>query len=125
MFLFTDIILKSPGERINLQKFYFAFCNPSFLRRLVFRITETTNGLDKQWTSGYGRCMPTDEIKKILGIDENNIFINWPEQMGVKGKNIEEDIKSFLNSIMLGDYIKIDEERFNVCDEHKTLIKSL
>ena len=50
------------------------------------------------------------------------IFLNMPS---IKGKNIEEDIKSFLNSIMLGDYIKIDEERFNVCDEHKTLIKSL
>ena len=68
-------------------------------------------------------CMPTDEIKKILGIDENNIFINWPEQMGVKGENIEEDIKSFLDAVVLGNYIKIDEERFNICDDKHVLKK--
>ncbi len=121
--LFIDIILKYSGERINLQKFYFAFCNPSFLRRIIFRVKETTQGLDRHWTNGYGQCMQTEEIKKILGIDENNIFINWPEQMGVKGKNIEEDIKSFLDAIVLGQYIKIDEERFNICDDKHVLKK--
>ena len=121
--LFTDIILKSPGERINLQKFYFAFCNPSFLRRILFRITETTNGLNRQWTHHYGENMSTDEIKKILRIKENNIFINWPEQMGVKGENIEEDIRSFLDTIVLGNYIKIDEEKFNICDDKHLLKK--
>ena len=120
---FVDIILKSSGERINLQKFYFAFCNPSFLRRIIFRVIETTKGLDRQWANSYGRCIPTDEIKKILGIDKNNIFINWPEQMGVKGKNIEEDIKSFLDAVALGNYIKIDEERFNICDGKYVLKK--
>lgn len=121
--MFIDIILKSPGERINLQKFYFAFCNPSFLRRLIFRVTETTQGLRNGWISGYGRCMPTNEIKKILGIDKNNIFINWPAEMGVEGKNIEEDIKAFLDATVLGDYIKIDEERFNVFDDKHVLKK--
>ena len=121
--LYIDTILKSSGEKINLQKFYFAFCNPSFLRRIIFRVTETTQGLSSGWTGGYGRCMPTEEIKKILGINENNIFINWPEQMGVKGENIEHDIEAFLNTIILGDYIKIDEERFNICDDKHVLKK--
>ena len=121
--LYVDTILKSSGEKINLQKFYFAFCNPSFLRRLMLRVTETVPGLNRSWTVGYGICMRTDEIKKILGIDENNIFINWPEQMGVKGENIEEDIEAFLNTIILGDYIKIDEERFNICDDKHLLKK--
>lgn len=40
--LYIDTILKSSGEKINLQKFYFAFCNPSFLRRIIFRVIETT-----------------------------------------------------------------------------------
>ena len=121
--VFIDIILKSPGERINLQKLYFAFCNPSFLRRIIFRVKETMQGLDRQWRFSYGHCMPTDEIKKILSIDENNIFINWPDQMGVKGENIEEDIKSFLDAIVLGNYIEIDEERFNICDDKHVLKK--
>ena len=67
--------------------------------------------------------METEEIKKILKINENNIFINWPEQMGVKGINIEEDIESFLNILILGDYIKIDNERFNICDDKNILKK--
>jgi len=121
--LYTDIILKSSGEKINLQKFYFAFCNPSFFRRIIFRVIETTQGLDNLWAYAYGRCMETEEIKKILKINENNIFINWPEQMGVKGINIEEDIESFLNTLILGDYIKIDNERFNICDDKNILKK--
>ena len=43
--------------------------------------------------------------------------------MGVKGENIEEDIKSFLNTIILDDYIKIDEERFNIFDDKHVLKK--
>ena len=69
--------------------------------------------------------MPTDEIKKILGIDENNIFINWPDQMGVKGNNIEEDIESFLNAITLKDYIRLDENKYNICDERHILKKKM
>jgi len=123
--LYIDMILKSAGERINLQKFYFAFCNPSFLRRIILRVKETTPGLDRLWRNSYGYCMDKTEIKKILGIEENNIFINWPQQMGVKGENIEEDIENFLNRIILGDYIKIDEERFNICDDKKILKRHL
>ena len=65
--------------------------------------------------------MLTDEIKKILNIDENNFFFNWPDQMGVKGENIEEDINSFLDAVVLGNYIKINEQRFNVCDDKNVL----
>ena len=122
--LFIDLKLKNAGEKINLQKFYFPFCNPSFLRRLIFRVTETTEGLSSQWTVGYGECMPTDKIKKILKIDDNNIFINFPREMGVKGENIQNDIESFLNKVILDDYIKIDEEKFNICDD-KNLLKKL
>lgn len=121
--LYVDTKLKAAGEKINLQKFYFAFCNPSFLRRLIFRVIETTPGLDRNWIYGYGTCMKTEEIKKTLGINENNIFINWPDQMGVKGENIEEDIEAFLNAIILGDYIKVDEEKFNICDDKHILRK--
>ena len=41
--------------------------------------------------------------------------------MGVKGEDIEEDIKSFLGAVVLGNYIKIDEEKFNVCDDKNVL----
>lgn len=121
--LFTDVVLKSSGEKINLQKLYFAFCNPSFLRRLLFRVVETTPGLVREWTCGYGRCMPTDEVKKILNISDNNIFINWPEQMGVEGINLESDIRSFLDAIILKDYIKIDEDKYCVCDDKHVFTK--
>lgn len=122
--MYIDTILKAAGERINLQKVYFAFCNPSFLRRLMFRVTETTQGLDKEWIYGYGKCMQTEEIKNIFGINDNNIFINWPAQMGVKGENIEEDIESFLTTVALKDYIKIDDEKYNICDDKHILTKT-
>jgi hypothetical protein len=43
--------------------------------------------------------------------------------MGVKGENIEDDIKSFLDAVVLGNYIKIDEDRFNICDYNNVLKK--
>lgn len=123
--LYIDTILKSSGEKINLQKFYFAFCNPSFLRRIIFRVVETTQGLNSNWTYDYGICMSTEEIKKMLGVNENDIFINYPEQVGVMGENIEDDIEAFLNAIFLGDYIKIDEEKYNVCDDKHILKRKI
>jgi len=67
--------------------------------------------------------MPTDEVKKILNISDNNIFINWPEQMGVEGINLESDIRSFLDAIILKDYIKIDEDKYCVCDDKHVFTK--
>lgn len=121
--LYVDIVLKESGDNTNLQKFYFAFCNPSFLRRLLFRVTETTQGLDKSWAWCYGNTMSTKEIKTILNIDDNAIFINSPYQMGVNGENIKEDTKIFLDKINLSDYITIDEDKFNICDDKHVLKK--
>lgn len=121
--LYVDTKFKSSGEKINLQKFYFAFCNPSFLRRLIFRVIESTNGLDAYWVSTYGLCMRVDEIKEILDIDENNIFINWPDQMGVKGEDVEEDIRRFLDTISLGKYIEVNDERFDIVDNKEYILK--
>ena len=67
--LYIDVPLKLSGEKINLQKLYFAFCNPSFFRRIIFRVKETTPGLIRQWTYDYGVSMETEEIKKIEGIE--------------------------------------------------------
>lgn len=119
----TDVILKYSGEKINFQKLYFAFCNPSFFRRIEFRVVETINGLCKEWTEHYGAVMHADEIKQLLNIDKNNIFINWPNEMGVYGKDVKEDIKAYLDTIALGDYIQIDEEKYNVYDEAHVLKK--
>ncbi len=118
-----DLILKSSGEKINLQKFYFAFCHPSFMRRLLFRVMETIQGLDQSWTWHYGRCMLTNEIKSFLEIDKNTIYINEPSQMGIRGHNIEEDIQAFLNAVMLGEHIEIDLDRFNLYDNKHVLRK--
>ena len=123
--LYVNITLKSPGEKINLQKLYFAFCNPSFLRRLIFRVTETTLGLSREWFRGYGRVMKTEEIRKILGISETNILINGPMNMGVKGQKIEDDINSFIDVLSLGNYVKVNEKEFNIHDDKHMLTKGL
>lgn len=35
---FSDFILKSENERMNIQKLYFPLCHPSWIRRLNFRL---------------------------------------------------------------------------------------
>lgn len=122
--LHIDMTFKSPGEKINLQKFYFPFCHPSFLRRIIFRVMETTKELKGSWTMGYGRCMNNDEVKELLKLDENCIFINWPKEMGVEGKNVSDDIQSFLEKISLKNYIKVNDNEYKIYDQYNTLYQN-
>ncbi len=91
--------LKRSGERLNIQKLYFPLCNPSFLRRLVFRLREETPDITYPWTDGYGKTSDDYTIRKIISLKENDIVICQPDEMGVSGHDIIDDANAMFDYI--------------------------
>lgn len=88
--------LKDDGEKLNIKKAYFPLCHPSFLRRLVFRLRESTPVSDREWGYGYGRTASTRTIKKIIDTGPCGIIIAQPNEMGVYGHDIDSDLEAML-----------------------------
>ena len=114
--------LKKNNERLNIQKLYFPLCHPSFLRRLVFKLREETPDISREWVNSYGRTCDDFTIRKIIDLQENDIVICQPEEMGIEGHNIIDDANAMF------DYIN----RFNLKDvelshieREKTLRKTM
>lgn len=91
--------LKRNGERLNVQKMFFPLCNPSFLRRLVFRLREETPDITSEWTYGYGITSNDYTIRKVIDLKENDIVICQPDEMGVGGYDIIDDANSMFDYI--------------------------
>lgn len=91
--------LKRSGERLNVQKLFFPLCNPSFLRRLVFRLREVTPDIEYYWSDGYGRTCNDRIIRKVIDLKNNDIVICQPEEMKVYGRDIVEDANNMFDYI--------------------------
>lgn len=102
--------LKKAGERLNIQKLYFPLCNPSFFRRLVFRLREETPDLIDGWDIGYGKAADDYTIRKILNLKEDDIVICSPDEMGVLGYDIIDDANSMFDYInkITSDFVELE-----------------
>jgi len=116
--------LKKAGDGQNLQKYYFSFCHTAYLRRLIFRVTETIPELSNVWINSYGKILFIDRIKEVLDLNDNVILISNPDEIGIKGKDLKEDIKAFLDYVLLGKKIILDEKNYTIVDNQKVLRKS-
>jgi len=103
---FPRFVLKRENERANLQKLYFPMCHPSFQRRLVFKLQEKTPGLSSDWTRGYGSPCGISRIKELLELDERNIVISQPSDMGVSGNDIIQDAENMFHQIEKHNTVK-------------------
>ena len=91
--------LKSPNERLNIQKLYFPLCHPSFLRRLVFRLRECTPDIKYDWADGYGRTCDDRMIRRVIDLKDNDIVICQPSEMNVYGNDIVDDANNMFDYI--------------------------
>ena len=91
--------LKRSGERLNVQKLYFPLCNPSFLRRLVFRLREETPDITSGWTKSYGSTCDDYTIRKVIDLKDNDIVICQPEEMNIQGVDIIADANAMFDYI--------------------------
>ena len=88
--------LKGDGEKLNIKKTYFPLCHPSFLRRLIFQLNEVTPVFYGTWCNSYGRPANVRTIKEVIDVGPNDIIIVQPGAMGVRGYDIDSDLKAML-----------------------------
>ncbi len=104
----ADVRLKKPGEVLNVGKCYYPLCGREFVRRLLLRVKESIPFKEK-WGIGYGVGLPPDMLKSLMGIGENKILIRSPDEMGIKGNDIFEDVDTFFKKLGLSDNIQIPQ----------------
>lgn len=57
--------VKSANERLNVSKVCFPAIHPSMLRRILFRVVETSEVFTKRYTSGYGTPLSNNELVEV------------------------------------------------------------
>lgn len=95
--IFATFKLKGEGEKLNIRKTYFPLCHPSFFRRLVFRLMETTPFRYEYWDDGYGYPADSSIVKEIINPGPNDILITQPSEIGVRGYDIDDDLDAILD----------------------------
>lgn len=105
--------LKEADDPIDYRKTFFPLVNPSFLRRLYFRLEEITPELSASWNSGYGRPLEASLTREFFGIDSVNLLINTPSDHGICGKNLKDDYDSFFKSLNVEGAMKKAIENAN------------
>ncbi|HJA42064.1 MAG TPA: hypothetical protein H9667_11245 [Firmicutes bacterium] len=103
--IFSTFNLKGEGEKLNIRKTYFPLCHPSFFRRLVFLLMETTPVVYRSWDNGYGHPSNSSTIKKIINPGPNDIVITQPSEIGIRGYDIDDDLESFLRHTNLQELL--------------------
>ena len=119
---YVNVKVKNHGERTNLQTLYKTNCHVEFLRRILFRILETS-GVEENWQHGYGQTCSEDFSRQVLNINKDDIYFGTPNELEIYGDNLAKDFKSCLKVLNLKDKFdikKIDAE-FN--QNVKNLVK--
>lgn len=98
--IYITMCLKNKNENLKLKRCYFPLVHPSFFRRLIFRAEEIIPNLQNDWSNGYGVPLEFKECKRYLEEDTSkSIYISTPQELGIYGYDINEDIKNFINNI--------------------------
>lgn len=98
VFYFT-ISLKRPSDVISLSKCFYPLCSKEFLRRIIFRVMESSPLKNKDWYPNYGVALTTEQTRTIFSIDKNDIVISSPDELGVAGYDILSDLNNFFKSL--------------------------
>ena len=103
-----DVNIKNNDQTFNKASLYKTLCYVEFLRRLLFRVLETLD-VKNGWSFGYGETCSEEFVRDAMRMDENDIFIDQPREMGIDGDDIGKDFRAVLNHLKLAD--KIDVEK--------------
>ncbi len=104
-----EVILKKPGEYLNVSNCYFPMVREEFLKRILFRVLESIPVKINSWGINYGKYVNTEETKKHFNITKNDIFIPQPIDIGIKGENIYDDTISLIENLNLKDEFDINK----------------
>ncbi|MCX4249371.1 MAG: hypothetical protein OSJ65_06390 [Bacilli bacterium] len=106
-----SIDLKKPGEKINLQKIYFLMVAKEFLRRVLFRVLESSDVEDYEWTDGYGESFVQRECEEYFKTKKNDIVITRPQDLSITGDDIYEDTINMYEKLGLDKELNVNKLR--------------
>lgn len=104
---YIKVRLKNINEKFSIQNGVFPLISRDFLRRIIFRVIETLKLEDSKWGTKYGSYIKDVEAMQLLAIKENDIYIPSPDDLGIEGVNLSDDIDNFLDYINIKRYVKI------------------
>lgn len=97
-----SIDLMKPGEtRLNIQKVYYLLVAREFLRRIDFRVLETSDVQEPKWQDGFGYSCSKEECQSFYHTKKNDIVIAKPKEMGITGDNIYKDTLNLIEALGL------------------------
>lgn len=103
--IYITINLKQPSDPfLNIQKCYYPMHAKEFLRRILFRVLESSEVTKKSWGENYGRSVTEDSIREFLkretvGFRSTDLIISDPISMGITGDNIYSDTLTLIRKL--------------------------
>lgn len=102
----TNVVkIKDSKEKLDVLKVAYPLVHPSMQRRHCFRFLEVTEGLDSDFSDGYGRCIDSQITKKLLnenGCDCDCVVCYYD----LKNLKVEDIIKYIEKEISKGKAVK-------------------
>ena len=112
-YLDITINLKNVDELLNISKCYYPFVGKEFLRRLLFRVLESTP-VETNWNCGYGKTLQEEDIYNFYKLNKKDLIISDPSSMGITGENIYEDTATLFENLNLSKEFDLTELRNKV-----------
>lgn len=112
-YLDITINLKQVDEHLNISKCYYPFVSKEFLRRIIFRILESTP-VKTNWNEGYGCALEGEQIRKFYNLNSKDLVISSPSDMGISGYDIYEDTITLFEKLNLSKEFDLSKLRNKV-----------
>ena len=106
--------LKEIDQPTDYRTLFFPLTHPSFLRRIIFRLVETTPELNSSWADGYGKPANWLLIRDVFDIEQGNKFVFYsPDDMGIYGADLEEDFKRCMSRLGVEEKLDLSKKTGN------------
>ena len=105
----VDLNIKRNNAGVNYQALYRALCNVEFLRRIIFRVRETSD-VKGDW-SGYGRTISEKFAREYLKIDKDDLYFGTPSELGISGNDISSDFENAVSKLGLDGMIDVERAK--------------
>ena len=113
-----EINLKKPGDLfLDIEKCYFPIKGKEFLRRVLFRVLESSQVKNDYWGEGYGSPINQEGIREFFGATERDLVISYPSEMGIEGDNIYDDTITLIENLGLREEFDIPKIKQLKLDE--------
>lgn len=119
-----NVNIKNGDDSLNKASLFKTLCYVEFLRRLLFRVLETMD-VKEGWSHGYGSTCQESTVREVMKLDPNDIYIGEPDEMGIYGHDIMDDLKSCLDNLRLEDRIDMNTLEEDLIEDVRKLEKTI